>query len=395
MAIVFRNPGVIDPASIKTFGVSSKEKAGAIGFFGTGLKYAIAILLREGCRITIHSGGERMEFATEQARVRVNDFTFITMNGERLAFTTELGKTWDVSGAFRELYCNCVDEGGAVYQHDTEGANARPDETVITVDGEAFHDVWARRSEIILDKEPLFKHEGLHICPGASDWAYYRGVRALKLPHPSRYTYNVMRKLDLTEDRTVKYPWEVEYAVRAAWMEGGPETAHHLQRVLVAPRESFEAQLSWGGALPSPTFLETVRMLDRRFEPGLNRTAVEACRAWLMDALVDEAPMTLNAVEAKRLERAVDFCERIGFSVRQYPIIVSEFLGAEVLGRAHNERIFVSKRALMMGTKMLAGTLIEEFLHLRHKITDETRSMQNFLMDTIVSLGEQLIGEPL
>lgn len=44
--IIFRNKGVIDPKSITTFGVSSKENPGAIGFFGTGLKYAIAILLR-------------------------------------------------------------------------------------------------------------------------------------------------------------------------------------------------------------------------------------------------------------------------------------------------------------------------------------------------------------
>ncbi len=54
--VIFRNKGVIDPSSITTFGVSSKENPGAIGFFGTGLKYAIAILLREGCDITIHAG---------------------------------------------------------------------------------------------------------------------------------------------------------------------------------------------------------------------------------------------------------------------------------------------------------------------------------------------------
>lgn len=46
--IIFRNAGTIDPKSITTFGVSSKENPGAIGFFGTGLKYALAILLRHG-----------------------------------------------------------------------------------------------------------------------------------------------------------------------------------------------------------------------------------------------------------------------------------------------------------------------------------------------------------
>jgi hypothetical protein len=39
---------------------------------------------------------------------------------------------------------------------------------------------------------------------------------------------------------------------------------------------------------------------------------------------------------------------------------------------------------------MVAGTLIEEYLHLKHGIVDETRQMQNFLIDTICSLGERI-----
>lgn len=56
--VIFRNKGIIDPRSITTFGVSSKDSESAIGYFGTGLKYAIAILLREGCKIDIYTGGD-------------------------------------------------------------------------------------------------------------------------------------------------------------------------------------------------------------------------------------------------------------------------------------------------------------------------------------------------
>lgn len=395
MTIVFRNPGTIDPASITTFGVSSKEKAGAIGFFGTGLKYAIAILLREGCRITIHTGGERLEFGTERARIRVDDFTFVTMNGERLGFTTELGKTWEMWAAFRELYCNCLDEDGKVYQIDSvdgDDSGIEDNETVITVDGDAFRDVWAQRSEIILSKEPIIRHEAVHICPGASEYVYYRGVRAMKLDQPSRFTYNIQRKLDLTEDRTIKYAWDVDNAIKRAWMEH--TDAHLIDLVVTSPKGSYEHGLQFGGVVPSEEFQAVVRRLHKDFNPNLNRSAWEACRIWLMDKLHEEAPAVLNAVEQARLDRAIDFCERIGFPIRTYPIHVSEFLGVDVLGRAHEGRIFVSKRVFMMGTKMLAGTLIEEYLHLHH-CQDETRTMQNILMDTICSIGEQLTGEPL
>jgi hypothetical protein len=49
----------------------------------------------------------------------------------------------------------------------------------------------------------------------------------------------------------------------------------------------------------------------------------------------------------------------------------------------------------MIGTKTVAGTLIEEFIHLKHGLGDECRDMQNFLLDRLVSLGEQMHGEPL
>src|SRR5437867_1027619 len=94
---VFENPGVIDPRSITTFGVSSKDNASkAIGFFGTGLKYAIAILLRNGCGITIYSGGKKYTFGVFKEEIRNDTFQIVTMNNVKLGFTTELGKTWEM-----------------------------------------------------------------------------------------------------------------------------------------------------------------------------------------------------------------------------------------------------------------------------------------------------------
>jgi hypothetical protein len=62
---------------------------------------------------------------------------------------------------------------------------------------------------------------------------------------------------------------------------------------------------------------------------------------------------------------------------------------------AKHDEIFVSRRAFMQGTKRVAGTLVEEFIHLRYGHGDETRDMQEFLLDRLVSLGEQIRGEPL
>ena len=394
-AIIFRNKGVIDPKSITTFGVSSKENPGAIGFFGTGLKYAIAILLREGCAITIFSGKRHLEFGLKRDRIRIDEFNVVTMNNRRLGFTTELGKTWEVWQAFRELYCNCMDEGGTVWEAKPgEVVEAAPGDTTVVVTGSAFAEVYRNRSNIVLGTDPLETGNGCDIHPGPSRFVYYRGVRAHQLAHPSLLTYNIQRKVDLTEDRTIKWAWDISTAIRQGLC--GSQNSEIIKTVVTAPKGTAEHALDFEGVEPSQSFLAVVSELARAFDSRLSRSALKVAQVWVMDQLHDgAAPMRLSDLEKARLDKAADFCERVGFAVRDYPIIVSEFLGEEVLGRAHEGKIYVSKRAMMMGTKMLAGTLIEEFIHLRHQLYDETRTMQNFLMDTIVSLGEQITGEPL
>ena len=67
--IVFQNPGLIDMAAVTTMGVSVKND-GAIGYFGTGLKFAIATILRNKCALTIHRGLEAFAFTSEEITIR-------------------------------------------------------------------------------------------------------------------------------------------------------------------------------------------------------------------------------------------------------------------------------------------------------------------------------------
>lgn len=392
-AIVFRNPGVIDPRSITTFGVSSKESPGAIGFFGTGLKYAIAVFLRLGCSVTIFSGGKQYSFGVKPAKIRVDSFDLVTMNGKPLGFTTELGKTWESWMAFRELYCNAKDEGGSVAP--TDYPQPEPDETTVVVRGDAAVDAYHSRSSFILETEPLDTQEGLHVHPGSSRFVFYRGIRIMELDRPSRFTYNIQRRLDLTEDRTAKYSWDVFSAIARGIAQTERETI--LGDVLIADKETTEARLDYSGHLPSETFRKVTRKFARSFHPQLNGSAAKLLRALGSDLDPVADAVELTEVEAKMLARAADFAERLGFAVRTYPITVTEFLGEDVVGLAdrNHQVIFLSRRAFRTGTKFVAGTLIEEFLHLAERLDDESRGMQNRLLDTVVSLGEQLTGEPL
>lgn len=97
MIISFQNPGLIEPEAFTTFGVSAKENDNPIGFFGTGLKYAIAIILRLGGKVEIWRGKNYYGFFPVTKEFRGNPVTYVGMshNGEaiiQLGYTTDVGK---------------------------------------------------------------------------------------------------------------------------------------------------------------------------------------------------------------------------------------------------------------------------------------------------------------
>src|SRR6185312_10809566 len=156
--IIFQNLGEIDIAAVSTFGVSVKEGDNPIGFFGTGLKYAIAVLLRTGHTVAIHSGLTCVDFGLRKAEVRGQEFEFVTMaiDGGKpvdIGFTTQLGKQWEMWMAYREIACNCKDEGGIA-----QFSNAAPVPTAgttqIVVQGQDFEAVHADRHKYILEDAP-------------------------------------------------------------------------------------------------------------------------------------------------------------------------------------------------------------------------------------------------
>ena len=391
--IIFKNKGVIDPRSITTFGVSSKEGSNPIGFFGTGLKYAIAILLREGCGITIYSGAKKLEFGVKASKIRVDSFDIVTMNNKPLGFTTELGKTWELWQAVRELYCNCTDESGDIFTTTVPETQIAAGYTTIVVTGQKVEQVMDHINEYIIQSQPLHVLDGVEVHAGKSDYVFYKGVRIHKLSKPSLYTYNINGvHLDITEDRTLKYYWYAEYYIQKAIATA----TRFFPDILHAPDDRYEFRLDFSDqAKYSEEFLNGVAEAYRKYEKGLNKSAVVGLHKARPDSIPEPTRMTLTPLEAKRFVRAVDFLSSIGIDISGYPIIFTEFLGEGILGQAKNDKIYISRLPFNQGTKMLAGTIMEEYFHLKYKVEDCTYGMQNFLIDKIMTIGEQVTGEPL
>lgn len=285
--IIFQNPGLIDIRAVTTFGVSVKGTTSAIGKFGTGLKYAIAVILREGGSITIWRGLTAYEFVTDPTDINGKSFDIVRMdwhdengsfNSVPLAFTTEHGKMWEPWQAFRELWSNMHDEGGKCW-HDTAWPEAltgeypaKADHTTIVVTGEAMEKAWEGRGSIILETEPMKVLDGVAVHAGESKHLYYQGIRVFDLERPSKYTYNLLSNQQLSEDRKLVYLSVAVGQITRAIMTSS--WAAHIDDVLRTDDSKLEGRLSWkdqSTTVPSPTFVEVAQGV--RDERGLKGNA--------------------------------------------------------------------------------------------------------------------------
>lgn len=411
MAIVFSNVGEIDPQSIISFGVSVKESTNPIGFFGTGLKYAIAICCRNEIPIKIFSGEREFNFKAIKKEVRGQEFSFIHMNDEPLSFTTELGKNWEPWQAFREIYCNALDEGGGVELVPVMNEpNLYPvkGETRIIVYGDVFSDLYRNRSQIVLNmpknlKIDLKSDVGLEVFKSPSKHLFYRGIRVATLQKESMFTYNMTRFSELTEDRTLKTISDMKAIIPLAI--GSMVDKKIIKRVMRAnPESCYEGELQFSGLrwyeeVISEEFIEAMEELHANNDDACNRSALSFFKDFKdKKALKNYEPCELNSIQKTMLEKCKKILFDTGYNLERYEIVTVKSLGRSVraLADEENQSIVLSLQCFDRGTKYLLSTMLEEVIHLDTGFGDESRELQTYLFDKIVSLFEEfIVKEPI
>lgn len=402
--VVFENDGSIDPRAIKTFGVSAKEKEDPIGFFGTGLKYAIAIFLREGLTVELYTDGKKFLFEKRAIEMRGKAFEVITMNGEELPFTTHLGTNWKLWMAFREFYCNCLDEDGHIYIDDSPCFRIEEDKTRFVVSGSGVVDLFNTKDQIVLSLPDKLKISSgaVDIFNHPSKSLYYRKIRVMDYDKPSLYTYNLTEQTELTEDRTLRNSDQAMSLVSRCI--SSMTDKHAIRRILTAPDAFMENELSFSNIFfwdenVSPEFLEILDEEYRLNNDKLNKSAKEYQKRRLNKmASKHYQPTPLTLVEKKQLDRASEIISKIWPDFTDYKIMTVKTLGIETMALADTlERtIVLSRKSFEMGTKFLTSTLIEEYMHLKTGHTDFSRGLQTHLFDTLCTMIENhVIGEPI
>lgn len=283
-AVVHQTPGLIPTESFMVFGLHAKPNSdNPIGHFGTGLKMALAVLVRNKLKVTLFIGQTEYVFYTKEEQFRGKTFDYIRMKKrkgllarwsyETLPFTTELAKNWEVWQAYRELHANTLDEKGTTYMVDgVTSISTNPTVTFFLIEGESYVHAYLERDKIFLPDGLTQRNEGdpaIQVLERPSNHIYYRGMRIMDLNKQAQFTYNFVKPVTLTEDRTAKYPWMLESEIVDMIVESQDES--FVRKVVPIGHSpgvpSFESALpyasysggTWGTGKPSEPFLEVAK----------------------------------------------------------------------------------------------------------------------------------------
>lgn len=370
--ICFHTNGIIDPLSWEIIGMSAKESDSAIGQFGSGLKFAIAILLRTGHQIEIVTEGTTYVFSTVNKTFRSKEFNIVTCNGKELGITTDMGKHWDLWMAYRELVSNTMDEGGIHYQGEPMDQGS-----TIVVTGDAFVKLLAKHEEYFVgEREPLAECGSVNIYRGQGS-IFYRGVRVGEMKN-AHHSYEIKDDLELTEDRTIKNEYRVKSYV-AGMICKDLKDKKILRRILTLPKENWEHDLDFDWKW-STEMEEVVKDLWENAPTMLNTRVAALVRAKMPDTGWDTSPPDED--QQIMLDAALHFLGKAGYPVNADIVMVknedSNNIGFEFRGVIH-----LTPKAFEKGLFYLTSTLMEEHFHTLG-YEDESRRFENFLMEQVL-----------
>lgn len=394
MTVYFVNNEAIDLNAIAIMGVNVKIGSNPIGHFGTGLKYAIATLLRTGHRVRLRVGQNDMQdlwidFTAEDIQIRGTPFQIIKMGEERMGWTTALGKNWEVWQAYRELYCNALDEQGKIT--DDERIVNESYGTIFAVSGGKIEEAHAARHSIFTSGVPIWRGENVEIYEGEGDPIFYRGVRAASPGYTPQFRYNILSKLDLTEDRTIKHEYMISHYVGMAVAECDNEEI--IERIICAdPKGSWEgANLTFTGVTdkPSPAFMNVCSRLRSNLQ--VNLKAMSVWRKFAGRELDEFVPARTDAFEEGIIEKGMEIVRRLGMDVKRDDFMLVESLGASLYGAVFGGMILISRNTVDKGHRFFASTLYEELMHFRQKYADHTRELQSALFERLIAMTERVM----
>ena len=231
MQVNFITPTVLSPLDINSMGDSTKRGIdNKIGKYDSGLKYAIAILMRNNVDIHIKTKYNHIENdytfglqsvscdITSKSKTLISIKNILNADGDisesdtLTSFSVQLGHDWENWMALREIWSNMIDENGYVtYGDNIDLSNVKEwSYTVITLkfdDDNIFNKIFNEKDRYILSSQPLFTLEDgteIHHNPNGHLSLFKQGILIYEDKNKiSKFIYNTPYG-DIDERRILK-----------------------------------------------------------------------------------------------------------------------------------------------------------------------------------------------
>lgn len=417
--LVISNKGEVDPQAFTLLGASVKDDQ-AIGFFGSGNKYAIAALFRLGIRFRVFSGEREVKFTARPSLFRGEAFNIIHVDDQPTSITTRTGPKWRVPDAIREFYSNALDEGeGDVRASDAVPYGTAGRSAVWIEMTKTIRDMWQSWHLYFLPKDAEVLHSTPHgrIVKQSTPNYFRRGVWICEdRQDPPLFSYDY-EDFDLPESRKVNTgaaAWKLHYIFQAI-------TSEEVINTLLSHVKGRKGEREWGA-------ISMYRDIDRvsaatihhcfkkkydfigltNYEDRIELKKGERvlwCRSSTFTALraiglkdiaeavnfnaaftVCDWPIGIKA----QVDAEITFLADRGVDLRSFPIEYADFESDEVIAMADmkGNRVLIGQHALSADPIMLRRALIEEWTHLVHRVADHTVQQQHVYLSLICSLME-------
>jgi hypothetical protein len=404
--LYFYTPTTLDEAFIFTMGASVKKTDSPIGFFGTGLKYAIAVTLRLGGSIKIQSDKYDYSFHYKTEQLRGEDFRMIYAvtadnKWERCPMTTDYGKTWEPWMVMRELWSNTQDEKGITWDRESLVETDLHEEwTLITVDHPEIYDAWVMRDKYLLNltRRPLYETDLVQVFQGRSNTLFYRGIAVSRSSIDAQFTYNLksIHNGYLSEDRTVDAATVRGTIAYALYQCNDPIM---LSRYFDAACtiNSFESGVNfnyWSLSEATEQYKDAAIDAVRRhviYAPAALKEVVWEYKK-NHDTETFYKPCKISEEENARYTACITKLRAVGFDFSLYSIYFTQDMppiqAAAAITKKNiiilNYNTTINHENWQRQTMM---SLIEEYVHLDRQVRDETREMQEAYNDIIYQLA--------
>lgn len=422
-----QSQGEIEIEAFTLIGASSKRNdTTKIGYFGSGLKYSIASMLRNNIGFKIFQGEKEIIFDVVEKTFRNEKYNAISVNGQETSMTTTMGGSdWDIPFApFREIFSNALDEDDSVVLEQTNDLFGTNGKTTILIENTAaisdfyknFHEYFCAQNPNILHSNKYFS-----VYPAASSGnvkLFRKGILCYENETKSIFSYN-SPDFEINESRVLSNTYHAKHYIARGFklcdnnhiiktliqtLQGGnagyyehtldfswsqefsSEWYNVCKDLKFVPVEAVmfckESQLQGRIALPKNLLIPLFRQFQDLDILGLSEKGEGA------SYVVEDNPseiLTNKVIDAMAVLNKTRYKNRLNDIV----IVYAHFIDKNCLGLSDNGKIVLSTKLDSEDVPYIAKIIIEENEHNITGFEDESRSFQNhfikLLYDELIS----------